>query len=151
MFPVKKKIKKDKYKPQPIIKTNIPILSQFEAAYNIISNIENINIQGINNMIEETLNITELNDILTYLTAPGYCSLKEKIKGISEFSEELKTLIGVKNIINSSIDKINHAFLNNVLIEYPSKKNLFNSNKIKENIKIKLGIKNKEMSSMSDN
>ena len=53
MFPVKKKIKKEKYKPQRIIKTSPPIISQFEAAYNIISNIENINIQGINNMIEK--------------------------------------------------------------------------------------------------
>ena len=144
MFPVKKKIKKEKYKPQPIIKTSPPIISQFEAAYNIISNIENINIQGINNMIEKTLNISELNDILKYLTAPGNCSLKEKIKCISEFSEELKTLIGVKNIINSSIDKINDVFLNNVLNEYPSKNKLFNSNKIKEN------IKNKILSCMDD-
>ena len=62
MFPIKKKIKKEKYKPQPIIKTSPPIISQFEAAYNIISNIENINIQGINNMIE-SLDILELNDM----------------------------------------------------------------------------------------
>jgi hypothetical protein len=85
MFPVKKKIKKEKYKPQPIIKTSPPIISQFEAAYNIISNIENINIQGINNMIEKTLDISELNDILKYLTAPGYCSLKEKLNVFLNF------------------------------------------------------------------
>ena len=94
----------------------------------------------------ETLDISELDDILKYLTAPGCCSLKEKIKCISEFSEELRTLIGVKNIINSSIDKIYQAFLNNVLIEYPSKNKLLNSNKIKGNIKNKL-----KTNAMSDN
>ena len=147
MPPVRKHIQKRKNK-QPE-RPFTPSAQQFEKAFNIISNIDNYNMPALKNMVE-TSSVAELQDMLSVFSWVGSTTIIEKLKRISEITNELQTLTGLRNVLTDAIAKLQEKFIDTVSNEYPNKHGLVNARKIKEDIKIQLGIRAALTSSMSD-
>ena len=148
MPPVREQILKRKNK-QPE-RPFTPSAQQFEKAFNIISNIDSYNMPAFKNMVE-TSSVAELQDMLSVFSWVGSTTIIEKLKRISEITNELQTLTGLRNVLTDAIAKLQEKFIDNVSNEYPNKHGLVNARKIKEDIKIQLGIRAALTSSMIDN
>ena len=127
-----------------------PSAQQFEIAFNVISNINNYKIQSFNSSIEVLPN-DELLEVLDLLTGAGGSMLTEdKLKRISEYCGEIRTIVGIRNLMADALNKLQVMFIENVVNEYPSSHNLVDTRKIKETIKILLAVRAATTSSMSD-
>ena len=127
-----------------------PSAQQFEIAFNVISNINNYKIQSFNSSIEVLPN-DELLEVLDLLTGAGGSMLTEdKLKRISEYCGEIRTIVGIRNLMSDALNKLQVMFIENVINEYPSSHALVDTRKIKETIKILLAVRAATTSSMSD-
>jgi hypothetical protein len=73
----------------------------------------------------------------------------ERIKRIAEHTGELQTLVGLRNHLASAITRLHDEFSDTLSNEYPSKHGLVDTRKIKEDLKIQLGIR-AAIATMSD-
>ena len=127
-----------------------PSAQQFEIAFNVISNINNYKIQSFHSSIEVLPN-DELLEVLDLLTGAGGSMLTEdKLKRISEYCGEIRTIVGIRNLMSDALNKLQVMFIENVINEYPSSHALVDTRKIKETIKILLAVRAATTSSMSD-
>ena len=127
-----------------------PSAQQFEIAFNVISNINNYKIQSFNSSIEVLPN-DELLEVMDLLTGAGGSMLTEdKLKRISEYCGEIRTIVGIRNLMSDALNKLQVMFIENVINEYPSSHALVDTRKIKETIKILLAVRAATTSSMSD-
>ena len=115
-----------------------PNAQQFEKAFNIISNIDNYNMPTFKNMVE-TASVAELQDTNNVFCLKGF-TLTERLKRVSEHTGELQTLVGLRNHLANAIPRLHDKFSDNLSNEYPSKHGLVDTRKIKEDLKIHLGI-----------
>ena len=53
----------------------------------------------------------------------------------------MQTLTSLRNVLTSAIARLHDTFINTLSNEYPNKHGLVNTRKIKEDIKIQLGIR----------
>jgi len=98
-----------------------------------------------------TASVAELQDMLNSFTSKGAPSMVERLKRIAELTGELRTLVGLRNALTNAIARLQVKFLDNLINEYPCKHGLADTRKIKEDIKIQLGIRAALTSSMIDN
>ena len=127
-----------------------PSAQQFEIAFNVISNINNYKIQSFHSSIEVLPN-DELLEVLDLLSGTGGRMLTEnKLKRISEYCGEIRTIVGIRNLMSDALNKLQVMFIENVINEYPSSHALVDTRKIKETIKILLAVRAATTSSMSD-
>ena len=127
-----------------------PSAQQFEIAFNVISNINNYKMQSFNSTIEVLPN-DELLEVLDLLSGTGGSMLTEnKLKRISEYCGEIRTIAGIRNLMSDALNKLQVMFIENVINEYPSSHALVDTRKIKETIKILLAVRAATTSSMSD-
>ena len=127
-----------------------PSAQQFEIAFNVISNINNYKIQSFNSSIEVLPN-DELLEVLDLLSGTqGSMTTENKIRRISEYCGEIRTIVGIRNLMSDALNKLQVMFIENVISEYPSSHALVDTRKIKETIKILLAVRAATTSSMSD-
>ena len=127
-----------------------PSAQQFEIAFNVISNINNYKIQSFNSSIEVLPN-DELLEVMDLLTgAGGSMPTENKLKRISEYCGEIRTIVGIRNLMSDALNKLQVMFIENVVNEYPSSHTLVDTRKIKETIKILLAVRAATTSIMSD-
>ena len=109
-----------------------PSAQQFEIAFNVISNINNYKIQSFNSSIEVLPN-DELLEVLDLLAGAGGSMLTEdKLKRISEYCGEIRTIVGIRNLMSDALNKLQIMFIENVVNEYPSSLNLVDTRKLKK-------------------
>ena len=146
---VKKQIRKlRRNKVRPL--QQAPSAQQFEIAFNVISNINNYKIQSFNSSIEVLPN-DELLEVLDLLSgAQGSMTTENKIRRISEYCGEIRTIVGIRNLMTDALNKLQVIFVENLVSEYPSSHTLVDTRKIKETIKILLAVRAATTSSMSD-
>ena len=116
-----------------------PNAQQFEKAFNIITNIDNYTMPTIKNMVE-TYSVADLQGMLNSFTSKGGPTIVERLKRIAELTGDMQTLVGLRNHLVSAITRLQDKFIDNIPNEYLGKHGLINTRKIKEDIKIQLGI-----------
>jgi len=80
-----------------------PSAQQFEIAFNVISNINNYKIQSFNSSIEVLPN-DELLEVLDLLSgAQGSMTTENKIRRISEYCGEIRTIVGIRNLMSDAL------------------------------------------------
>jgi hypothetical protein len=144
---LKKQYMKRKNKPPE--RPFTPNAQQFEKAFNIISNIENYNMPTFKNMVESS-SLAELKEMLKPFTLKGCTTMVERIKRIAEHTGELQTLVGLRNHLVSAITILQDKFSDNLVNEYPCRHGLVDTRKIREDLKIQLGIRAATAPCMSD-
>ena len=123
---------------------------QFEVAFNVMSNINNYKMQSFNSSLEG-LPDTELLEVSDLLPGTGgSMTTADKLKLVSEYFREIRTLIGIQNLMADAINKFQTNFIENVVNEYPSAHRLVDTRLIKEHIKIVLAGRAAATSGMSD-
>jgi hypothetical protein len=75
---------------------------------------------------------------------------ENKIRRISEYCGEIRTIVGIRNLMTDAVDKLQIVFGEKLISEYPSSHTLVDTRKIKETIKILLAVRAATTSSMSD-
>ena len=75
----------------------------------------------------------------------------DRLRRVSGSISDMQTLVGLRNTLASSIDRLQDKFIDILTNEYPSRHSLVDTRKMKENIKIQLGIRAATTSSMVDN
>ena len=127
-----------------------PSSQQFEIAFNVISNINNYKMQSFTNSIQALPN-DELLEVVGLLSSTGgSMTTGDKLKRVSEYCGEIRTLVGIRNLMAEAINKLQTMFIENVVNEYPSAHALVDTRKIKEHINIVLAVRAATTSSMSD-
>ena len=105
--------------------------------------------QSFNSSIE-ALPTSELLEVVDLLTGNGgSMTTEDKLKRISEYCGEIRTLAGIRNLMTDAISRLQANFIENVVNEYPSAYTLVDARKIKERINILLAVR-AATSSMSD-
>ena len=89
--------------------------------------------------------------MLSVISATGGGPMIDRLRRVSESMDEMQTLVGLRNTLASSIDRLQDKFIDILTNEYPSRHSLVDTRKMKENIKIQLGIRAATTSSMVDN
>ena len=127
-----------------------PSAQQFEIAFNVMSNINNYKMQSFNSSLEG-LPDTELLEVADLISGTGgSMTTEDKLKRISEYCGEIRTLVGIRNLMGESIIRLQTNFIENVISEYPSAHGLVDTRKIKEHINIVLAVRAAATSGMSD-
>jgi hypothetical protein len=118
-----------------------PSAQQFEIAFNVMSNINKYKMQSFNSSLEALPN-TELLEVMDLISGTGgSMSTEDKLKRISEYCGEIRTLVGIRNLMANAINRLHIMFIENAVNEYPSAHALVDTRKIKEDINIQLGIR----------
>jgi len=118
-----------------------PNAQQFEKAFNIISNIDNYTLPTVKNMVE-TSSVADLQGMLNFLSGKNAGpTIEDRLKRVSEYTGEMQTLVGLRNHLVSAITRLQDKFIANVSNEYPWRHGLINTRKMKEDLKIQLGIR----------
>ena len=127
-----------------------PSSQQFEMAFNVLSNLNNYKIPSVNSTLEAmpSCELLEVVDLLS--SAGGSMTTADKLKLVSEYCREIRTIIGIQNLMADAINKLQTNFIETVVNEYPSAHTLVDTRKIKEPINILLGVRAATTSSMSD-
>ena len=89
--------------------------------------------------------------MLSVISTTGGGPILDRLRRVSESMDEMQTLVGLRNTLASSIDRLQDKFIDILTNEYPSRHSLVDTRKMKENIKIQLGIRAATTSSMVDN
>ena len=127
-----------------------PSAQQFEVAFNVMSNINNYKMQSFNSSLEALPN-TELLEVMDLISGTGdSMSTEDKLKRISEYCGEIRTLVGIRNLMTDAINKLQANFIENAASEYPRAHAIVDTRKIKEHINILLGVRAATASRMSD-
>ena len=127
-----------------------PYAQQFEMAFNVMSNINNYKMQSFNSSLEG-LPDTELLEVVDLMSGTGgSMTTEDKLKRISEYCGEMRTLVGIRNLMGEAIIRLQSNFIENVVNEYPSAHGLADMRKIKAHINIVLAIRAAATSGMSD-
>ena len=127
-----------------------PSTQQFEVAFNVMSNINNYKMQSFNSSLEG-LPDTELLEVVDLMSGTGgSMTTEDKLKRISEYCGEIRTLVGIRNLMATAINRLQTSCIENVVNEYPSAHRLVDTRLIKEHIKIVLAIRAAATSGMSD-
>ena len=74
----------------------------------------------------------------------------DKLKRVSEYCGEIRTLVGIRNLMTDALNKLQTNFIENAVNEYPIAWGLIDTRKIKEHINILLGVRAATTSRMSD-
>jgi hypothetical protein len=74
----------------------------------------------------------------------------DKLKLVSEYCGEIRTIIGIQNLMANAINRLQTISIENVVSEYPSAHSLIDSRKIKDHINILLAVRAATASRMSD-
>jgi hypothetical protein len=82
--------------------------------------------------------------------AGGSMLTTDKLKRVSEYCGEIRTLVGIRNLMTDAINKLQATFIENAANEYPTAHAIVDTRKIKEHINILLGVKAATASRMSD-
>ena len=127
-----------------------PSSQQFEIAFNVMSNINNYKLQSFKSSLE-ALPTSELLEVVDLLSSNGgSMTTEDKIKRISEYCGEIRTLVGIRNLMADAINRLQANFIENAVNEYPSAHTLVDTRKIKAHIHILLAVRAATTSSMSD-
>ena len=92
--------------------------------------------------------LLEVTDLLS--GKGGSMTTEDQIKRISEYCGEIRTLVGIRNLMADAINKLQANFVEDAVNEYPSSYTLVDTRKIKEHINILLGVRAATASRMSD-
>ena len=94
---------------------------------------------------------SELQEVLDLLSGTaGNMLTEDKLKRISEYCGEIRTLVGTRSLMTNAINKPQASFIDDVVSEYPSSHTLVDTRKIKEHINIRLAVRAATTSNMSD-
>ena len=127
-----------------------PSAQQFEIAFNVMSNINNYKIQSFNRSLEG-LPDTELLEVVDLLSGTGgSMTTEDKLKRVSEYCGEIRTRVGIRNLMTDAINKLQTNFIDNVVTEYPNAHRLVDTRLIKERIHIVLAVRAAATSGMLD-
>ena len=127
-----------------------PSAQQFETAFNVMSNINNYKLQSFNSSLEG-LPDTELLEVVDLMSGTGgSMTTEDKLKRISEYCGEIRTLVGIRNLMATAINRIQINFIENVVNEYPSSHTFVDTRKIKATIYRLLAVRAATASIMSD-
>ena len=109
-----------------------PSPQQFEIAFNVLSNLNNYKIPSVNTTLE-AMPSCELLEVVDLLSgAGGSMTTGDKLKLVSEYCSEIRTIIGIRNLMVDAINKLQTNFIEIVINEYPSAHTLVDTRKIKE-------------------
>ena len=127
-----------------------PSSQQLEIAFNVISSINKYKMQSVNSSIE-VLSTNELLEVMDLLSsAGGSMPTEDRLKRISEYCGEIRTLVGIRNLMADVINKLQTLFIENAINEYPSAHTLVDTRKLKEHINIILAVRAAPTPGMSD-
>jgi len=106
--------------------------------------------QSFNSSLEG-LPDTELLEVSDLLSGTGgSMTTGDKLKCVSEYCGEIRTLVGIRNLMGEAINRRQTNFIENVVNEYPSAHRLVDTRLIKEHINIVLAVRAAATSGMSD-
>ena len=74
----------------------------------------------------------------------------DKLKRVSEYCGEIRTRVGIRNLMAETINKLQANSIENVINEYPSGHALVDTRRTKEHISVVLAIRTAATPSMSD-
>ena len=128
-----------------------PSTQQFQITFSVISNINNYKMQSFNSSLE-ALPAQELHEVVDLLSGTGgSMTTGDKLKRVSEYCGEIRTLVGIRNLMTDAISRLQTMFIENGVNEYPSAYTLVDTRKIKEHISILFVVRaGAATSSMSD-
>jgi hypothetical protein len=103
------------------------------------------------NSIREALPNTELLEVVDLLSsAGGSMTTGDKLKRVSEYCSEIRTLVGIRNLMADALNILQANFIEKVINEYPSSHALVDTRTIKEHVNIVLAVRAAATSGMSD-
>jgi hypothetical protein len=88
------------------------------------------------------LSTSELLEVMDLITGVvGSMTTEDKVKRISEYCGEIRTLVGSRNLMTDAINRLQTMFIENGVNEYPIPHGLVDTRKIKEHINIVLAVR----------
>ena len=127
-----------------------PTTQQFEMTFNVLSNINNYKLQSFNSYLE-ALPASELLEVLDLLSGNGgSMATDDKIKRIAGYCGDIRTLVGIRNLMADAINRLQANSIENAVNEYPSAHTLIDTRKFRATINILLAVRAATTSTMSD-